>query len=174
MKAIVFFLSVAATSWAAPQDAYNYQAPVVQQPQYSAPAPQYESVPAQYTFQWDINDQYSGNFYGHQEQRDGANTQGSYYVRLPDTRLMRVDYYVDAYGFHPTVTYEGEAQYPSAPSGNYAQPAPAPSQVYVQPAPAPAPSQVYVQPAPAPAPVIPQQTYQQPIAPSQVYLQPGK
>ncbi|XP_066955296.1 cuticle protein 18.6-like [Macrobrachium rosenbergii] len=155
MKAVVLALSVAAVALAAPQGGYNYQGPVVQ-PQYSAPAPEYSDAPAQYTFQWDINDQYSGNYYGHQEQRDGANTQGSYYVRLPDTRLMRVDYYVDEYGFHPTVTYEGEAQYPSAPAQIY-QPAPAPTQVYVQPAPAP------------------QQTYQQPApTPSQLYAQPGK
>ncbi|XP_068201854.1 cuticle protein 18.6-like [Palaemon carinicauda] len=170
MKSAVLALSLATVALAAPQEGYNYQGPVVQpqpQPQYSAPAPQYNDVPAQYNFQWDVNDQYSGNFYGHQEQRDGSNTQGSYYVRLPDTRLMRVDYYVDDYGFHPTITYEGEAQYPSAPAQTY-QPAPAPSQVYVQPA--PAPSQVYVQPAPAP-----QQTYQQPApTPSQLYSQPGK
>lgn len=57
----------------------------------------------------------------------------SYYVRLPDTRLMRVDYYVDAYGFHPTVTFEGEAQYPTAPSQGYGKPAPPPSEFYAQP-----------------------------------------
>nr|XP_027223277.1 cuticle protein 21-like [Penaeus vannamei] len=95
---------------------YNYQAPVVQQPEYP-------SVPAQYNFQWDVNDQNSGNFYGQQEQRDGDNTRGSYYVQLPDSRLMRVDYYSDASGFHPTVTFEGEAQYPSAPAQVYSQPA---------------------------------------------------
>ncbi|XP_064109750.1 pro-resilin-like [Macrobrachium nipponense] len=141
MKTVIAILSVAAVALAAPQGGYNYQGPVIQ-PQYSAPAPQYNDIPAQYNFQWDVNDQYSGNFYGHQEQRDGSNTQGSYYVQLPDTRLMKVDYYVDDFGFHPTVTYEGEAQYPSAPAQTY-QPAPAPSQVYAQPAPAPTPSQLY-------------------------------
>ncbi|KAG7176063.1 Pro-resilin-like 102 [Homarus americanus] len=150
MKTVALVLSVAVVAWAAPQDNYNYQAPAVQQPQYP-------DAPAQYNFQWDINDDYSGNFYGHQEQRDGDNTQGSYYVRLPDTRLMRVQYYVDDYGFHPTVTFEGEAQYPSAPTRVYSQPAPAPQQTYQQPAPAP------------------QQTYQQPTpAPTQYFSQPGK
>lgn len=33
-------------------------------------------APAQYTFKWDVNDAASGNFYGHEEQRDGINTQG--------------------------------------------------------------------------------------------------
>lgn len=45
----------------------------------------------------------------------------SYYIRLPDTRLMKVDYYVDKYGYHPTITYEGEAQYPE-PTKEYSQP----------------------------------------------------
>ncbi|XP_053633369.2 pro-resilin-like [Cherax quadricarinatus] len=119
MKAVILILSVAVAALAAPQGGYNYQ------------EPQYPDTPAQYNFQWDVNDDYSGNFYGHKEQRDGDNTQGSYYVRLPDTRLMRVDYYVDAYGFHPTVTFEGEAQYPSVPSKVYGQPTPSP--VYGQP-----------------------------------------
>nr|XP_027223323.1 cuticle protein 7-like [Penaeus vannamei] len=189
MKTAIVALCVVAAAWAAPQGGYNYQAPVVQQPEYP-------SVPAQYSFQWDVNDQYSGNYYGHQEQRDGDNTQGSYYVQLPDTRLMRVEYYVDEYGFHPVITYEGEAQYPSAPAQVYSQPAPAPTQVYSQPAPAPAPApvQVYSQPRPCPAPVqvysqpapaptqvysqpapAPQPTYQQPApTPSQLYTQPGK
>ncbi|XP_042204244.1 cuticle protein 19-like [Homarus americanus] len=157
MKTVALVLSVAVVAWAAPQDSYNYQAPAVQQPQYP-------DAPALYNFQWDINDDYSGNFYGHQEQRDGDNTQGSYYVRLPDTRLMKVQYYVDDNGFHPIVTFEGEAQYPSAPSRVYSQPAPAPQQTYQQPA----PQQTYQQPAP-------QQTYQQPgPTPSQFYSQPGK
>ncbi|XP_037773908.1 pollen-specific leucine-rich repeat extensin-like protein 4, partial [Penaeus monodon] len=107
----------------------------------------------------------------------------SYYVGLPDTRLMRVEYYVDEYGFHPVITYEGEAQYPSAPAQVYSQPAP--SNVYSQPPPArcisqPAPPQVYSQPAPAPP-----QVYSQPtIAPSRrtnsrpltfsTLFQPGK
>ncbi|XP_045596003.2 pro-resilin-like, partial [Procambarus clarkii] len=120
-KTVALVLLVAAAAWAAPQGAYNYQ------------EPQYPDAPAQYTFQWDVKDDYSGNFYGHQEHRDGDDTKGSYYVRLPDTRLMRVDYYVDAYGFHPTVTFEGEAQYPTAPSQGYGKPAPPPSEFYAQP-----------------------------------------
>ncbi|XP_037786465.1 leucine-rich repeat extensin-like protein 5 [Penaeus monodon] len=148
MKAAVV-LCVVAAAWAAPQGGYNYQAPVVQQPEYQCFC--------LYKFVFRIY---------------------SYYVQLPDSRLMRVTYYSDASGFHPTVTFEGEAQYPSAPAQVYSQPAPAPAQVYVQPAPAPAPAptQVYVQPAPAPAPApAPTQQYAQPaITPSQFYSQPGK
>ncbi|XP_045603530.2 cuticle protein 7 [Procambarus clarkii] len=175
MKIVALVILAVAVVAAAPQGAYDYQEPV-------ARGPQYPDAPAQYNFQWDVNDQPSGNFYGHQEQRDGDNTQGSYYVRLPDTRLMRVDYYVDQTGYHPTVTFEGEAQYPSAPARGYSQPAPAPSQGYSQPA--PAPSQRYSQPAPAPRQPVPapSQGYSQPApaprqpvpAPSQFYATPGK
>jgi len=159
---VAILLCVVAAGWAAPQGGYDYQGPIPVQREPVYP-------PAQYTFQWDVNDQYSGNYYGHQEQRDGDNTQGTYYVQLPDSRLMRVDYYADASGFHPTVTFEGEAQYPApaaaTPRQTYQQPAPAPAaprQVYTQPAPAPAPpAQVYTQPAPAPQP------------PRNVYSTPG-
>ncbi|XP_045137863.1 uncharacterized protein LOC123520053 [Portunus trituberculatus] len=81
-------------------------------PRYT-PQPIYENEPALYTFQWEVNDDYYGNYYGHQEHREGPITRGSYYTRLPDTRLMKVEYYVDEYGYHPTITYEGEAQYPA-------------------------------------------------------------
>eukprot|EP00095_Tigriopus_kingsejongensis_P003520 maker-scaffold522_size146686-snap-gene-0.15 protein:Tk03520 transcript:maker-scaffold522_size146686-snap-gene-0.15-mRNA-1 annotation:"hypothetical protein DAPPUDRAFT_311515" len=82
--------------------------------------------PAQYNFDWNVKDDYSGNNYGQQEQRNGDQTSGSYYVNLPDGRLQRVTYSVDAYGgYKAEVTYEGEAQYPEAKP--YQQPAaPAP------------------------------------------------
>ncbi|KAK3864548.1 hypothetical protein Pcinc_029776 [Petrolisthes cinctipes] len=123
------------------------------------------SSPAQYNFQWDVNDASSGNFYGHQEQRDGDNTQGSYYVQLPDSRLMRVEYYADQTGYHPTVTFEGEAQYPtaSAPGRSYSPPAPASSYSPPSSAPAPTPSRSYTSPAAGPR-----------GAPSNLYSAPGK
>ncbi|XP_045137862.1 pro-resilin-like [Portunus trituberculatus] len=129
------------------------------------------SGPAQYNFKYDVDDQPSGNFFGHQEQRDGDRTEGSYYVRLPDSRLMRVEYYADDTGYHPTVTFEGEAQFPDGPApGAGAGSGGAPGRSYSQPAPpgpAPAPGQSYSQPGPgtgpAPGP-----------APSQLYTAPGK
>ncbi|XP_037786315.1 cuticle protein 19-like [Penaeus monodon] len=116
-KVALVIFSLAATAWAAPDDGYSYRspAPIARQPQYL-------SAPARYNYQWGVNDQYSGNFYGQREQRNGDNTRGSYYVRLPDSRLMRVEYYVDATGYHPTITFEGEAQYPSTRGRTYAQP----------------------------------------------------
>ncbi|XP_076059582.1 uncharacterized protein LOC143036220 [Oratosquilla oratoria] len=70
-------------------------------------------APAKYDFNYAVKDEYSGNDFGHQEARDGYDTQGSYYVLLPDGRLQKVAYTVigDA-GFVADVTYEGEAKYP--------------------------------------------------------------
>ncbi|KAK8746262.1 hypothetical protein OTU49_017336, partial [Cherax quadricarinatus] len=194
MKTVSLVLCVAVVSWAAPQGDYNYQAPSQQGPQYS-------SSPAQYNYQWEVNDEYSANYYGHREQREGDNTQGSYYVRLPDTRIMRVDYYADSTGYHPSISFEGEAQFPSDSTRGYSQPASGPRQVFSQPAEAPrqtysqpaeVPRQTYSQPAPGlrqthsqpapglrqtysqPAPAL-RQTYSQPTsaAPRQVFSQPS-
>ncbi|XP_076059584.1 uncharacterized protein LOC143036222 [Oratosquilla oratoria] len=80
-------------------------------PLYGHPAP--PPAPAKYDFNYAVKDEYSGNDFGHQEARDGYDTQGSYYVLLPDGRLQKVAYTVigDA-GFVADVTYEGEAKYP--------------------------------------------------------------
>ncbi|XP_042884758.1 pro-resilin-like [Penaeus japonicus] len=119
----VVFAFVLAVALAIPQEGYNYPAPGGQGSQFPTGTgqAQYPSVPAQYAFQWDVNHQPSGNFYGHKEQREDANTQGSYYVQLPDGRRLLVEYYVDATGYHPTVTFEGEAQYPSGGNQGYGQ-----------------------------------------------------
>ncbi|XP_066961945.1 pro-resilin-like [Macrobrachium rosenbergii] len=86
-----------------------------------APQPSYEE-PAKYDFNYAVKDDYSGNDFGHEEARDGYDTQGSYYVLLPDGRLQRVSYNVNGdSGFVAEVTYEGEAQYPEHhPAPSYA------------------------------------------------------
>ena len=95
------------------QQAYNYE----------TPAP-----PVSYTFDWAVNSvdnlQRPVN-YGHQEQRQGAATQGVYFVLLPDSRLMRVNYYADETGFHPTYTFEQppvQSQAVASPPGAYTPP----------------------------------------------------
>ncbi|XP_068238655.1 pro-resilin-like [Palaemon carinicauda] len=87
------------------------------QPPYGyAPPPSHEE-PAKYDFNYAVKDDYSGNDFGHQEARDGYDTQGSYYVLLPDGRLQKVSYNVNGdSGFVAEVTYEGEPQYNPAPS----------------------------------------------------------
>jgi hypothetical protein len=108
------------------------------------PEPQYEQAPARYDFAWEVKDDYSQNYYGHQESRDGYKVTGRYYVQLPDGRLQRVDYTADEYGYHPVITYEGQARYPEATQYRPAY-TPAPAQYR----PAPQPQQVYTRPRPA-------------------------
>ncbi|XP_027215614.2 cuticle protein 19.8-like [Penaeus vannamei] len=97
----------------------RYSPPV---PSYNAPAPA-PSGPAQYDFNYAVQDNI-GNDFGHQESRNGYDTQGTYYVQLPDGRLQKVTYNVNGdSGFIADVAYQGEAQYPAQ---SY-QPAPAPS-----------------------------------------------
>ncbi|KAK8392362.1 hypothetical protein O3P69_014608 [Scylla paramamosain] len=123
----------------------SYHAPAHPSPSYHAPAPSYHSaeqypdVPPQYSSNYAVKDDYSGNDFAATETRDGYNTQGSYQVLLPDGRLQTVTYYVDGdSGFVAEVSYEGEAQYPEtyghAPAPSYGH-APAPSYGH-----APAPS----------------------------------
>ena len=95
-----------------------------------------QNGPASYDFNWAVNDPPSGNDYGQHESRDGDNTQGSYFVLLPDGRLQRVEYTVSGdSGFVAQVTYEGEAQFPQQ---GYGKPQPSygpPAQSYGTPAP---------------------------------------
>lgn len=87
----IVLVSVSVAS-AAPQEGYNYQAPTGQGSQFSSGAGQFSGTgqfagsgqysgdgqfaPAQYSFQWDVNSQAYGNFYGHKEQRENDYTEG--------------------------------------------------------------------------------------------------
>ncbi|XP_068210492.1 pro-resilin-like [Palaemon carinicauda] len=83
----------------------------------SSSSESYESSEAKYSFNWAVSDDSSSNEFGHQETRDGDDTQGSYYVQLPDGRLQTVKYSVnDDSGYVAEVTYEGEAQFESSES----------------------------------------------------------
>ncbi|KAK8392724.1 hypothetical protein O3P69_014865 [Scylla paramamosain] len=74
------------------------------------PQDSYGAAPANYNFNWAVDDAASNNNYGHQETRNGDNTQGYYFVQLPDGRLQKVTYSVQGdSGFLAEVTYEGEA-----------------------------------------------------------------
>ncbi|XP_068209982.1 pro-resilin-like [Palaemon carinicauda] len=77
----------------------------------------YESSEAKYSFNYAVKDESSENDFGHQETRDGDDTQGSYYVHLPDGRLQTVKYYVDGdSGYVAEVSYQGEARFPDSAS----------------------------------------------------------
>ncbi|XP_071529466.1 cuticle protein 8-like [Panulirus ornatus] len=63
--------------------------------------------PANYNFEWAVDDAESGNFYNQQESRDGDNTEGRYEVVQPDGLKRVVVYTVgEDQGFQPEVTYE--------------------------------------------------------------------
>ncbi len=165
---LAFAAAVLADNPPPPPQPYSPPAPA---PSYSQPS--YPDQPAQYQFEWQVKDDYSQNDYGQQEERDGKNAQGSYYVALPDGRLQKIAYRVDGYsGFVADITYEGEAQYPEETASSYQRPsyqpappkpsypAPAPAPKYPPPPPppsypAPAPEPSYPAPAPAPEPSYP-------------------
>ncbi|XP_047479323.1 pro-resilin-like isoform X2 [Penaeus chinensis] len=74
-----------------------------------------ESGEARYEFDWAVKHDDSDNDFGHQEARNGDDTQGSYYVQLPDGRLQTVRYVVDGdNGYVAEVNYDGEARYPDS------------------------------------------------------------
>merc|ERR1712071_639215 len=99
MQVLIAFSALVATSLAAPQ---GYTAESV-----------YSDVPALYTYTYAVKDDSTNNNFGTEERRDGPNTQGSYYVSLPDGRLQKVAYSVSGDGgYVADVTYEGVAQYP--------------------------------------------------------------
>merc|ERR1712215_298453 len=89
---------------------------VVSRPVVSHPVAHVEPVygeDAEYTYEYSVLDDYSGNNFGAKESRSGALTNGQYYVALPDGRLQTVTYVVDGdLGYVADVQYQGEAQYP--------------------------------------------------------------
>jgi hypothetical protein len=72
-----------------------------------------------YGFTYSVKDDYSGSNFGHTESRHKDNTEGEYFVHLPDGRVQTVKYNVDPYsGYVAEVFYEGEA-YSPAPQPAY-------------------------------------------------------
>nr|XP_027236130.1 pro-resilin-like isoform X4 [Penaeus vannamei] len=111
---IILVLAFAAVA-AADKPSFSYGAPrqVASRESFES----FESTEAKYDFQWAVDHDDSGNDFGHQEARDNDNTQGSYYVQLPDGRLQKVTYFVDGdNGYVADVSYEGEARYDSVES----------------------------------------------------------
>ncbi|XP_023021119.2 uncharacterized protein [Leptinotarsa decemlineata] len=98
--------------------------------QYGPPSTQYgppgyangngdQSAPANYQFEYHVQDAASGNDFGHEEERQGDVAQGKYFVLLPDGRVQTVEYTADSEGYKPKVTYEQVGGYPSGGPGGY-------------------------------------------------------
>ncbi|CAG0880215.1 unnamed protein product [Cyprideis torosa] len=117
----------------APKPRPSYQASY-SQPAPSYKQPEYNDVP-NYNFNWAVKDDYSGNDFGQEESRNGYDTNGVYYVLLPDGRRQTVTYKVNGdSGWVADVQYEGEARYDAAPSHRQPSYQPAP-QTYKAPEP---------------------------------------
>ncbi|XP_063601392.1 pro-resilin-like [Penaeus indicus] len=107
---VFILLGLAAIAAADSFESYEYRPP-------SRSSESYESGEAKYDFNWAVSHDPSSNEFGHQEARDGDDTQGSYYVQLPDGRLQTVKYFVDGdSGYVAEVNYEGEASFESGSS----------------------------------------------------------
>ena len=74
-------------------------------------APADLAEPPVYTYQYGVNDDYSGANFQQTESRDGYATSGSYTVALPDGRVQTVNYADNGDGIVQDVTYEGVPQY---------------------------------------------------------------
>eukprot|EP00095_Tigriopus_kingsejongensis_P008672 maker-scaffold72_size415059-snap-gene-2.19 protein:Tk08672 transcript:maker-scaffold72_size415059-snap-gene-2.19-mRNA-1 annotation:"hypothetical protein DAPPUDRAFT_112094" len=77
--------------------------------------------PANYNYGYNVNDKHQGANFGHDEQRNGDQTSGKYYVHLPDGRMQTVTYTVDGYkGYVAEVKYTGKAHHdPHSSQGGF-------------------------------------------------------
>jgi len=64
-----------------------------------------------HNFSYSVEDNSSGNQFGHSETSHAGDTEGTYHVLLPDGRLQTVEYTVRRHaGFQATVQYQGIAR----------------------------------------------------------------
>ncbi|XP_066948456.1 pro-resilin-like [Macrobrachium rosenbergii] len=120
-KIIFVVLGLAALAAADSRETYSYAAPRAS----SGSEESFESGEVKYNFNWVVDHDPSSNEFGHQEARDGDDTQGSYYVQLPDGRLQKVAFHVDGDdGYVAEVTYSGEAQFPDSVESSESDEAP--------------------------------------------------
>jgi len=75
------------------------------------------SSPANYKFEYGVDDGSGGPQFGHEEERNGHQTRGMYRVLLPDGRTQVVTYTADENGYKADVTYENGPS--SSNSGAY-------------------------------------------------------
>ncbi|XP_068205895.1 pro-resilin-like [Palaemon carinicauda] len=69
-------------------------------------APGYPEAPAVYEYKYGVQDDLTGNDFGHEEARDGYLTNGQYFVLLPDGRIQTVQYTVNGdEGYVANVAY---------------------------------------------------------------------
>ncbi|KAK7873994.1 hypothetical protein R5R35_013406 [Gryllus longicercus] len=75
--------------------------------------------PANYEYQYAVEDYESGANFGHREDRQDESAQGEYRVLLPDGRTQIVEYEADQEGYRPVIRYEeAEGPYPASASAS--------------------------------------------------------
>merc|ERR1712128_152365 len=123
---VTFALSLGVAISADSPPAYGAPAPA---PSYApAPTPAYhipaeKEVPHPYSYEYAVQDDYSGSNFAANQAADGKTVTGSYTVHLPDGRIQTVTYTADHYnGYVADVKYEGTPVYPEAKP--YSPPAP--------------------------------------------------
>ncbi|CAH0714235.1 unnamed protein product, partial [Brenthis ino] len=75
------------------------------------------TLPANYEFTYDVQDNAVSLDFGHNEKRKDERAQGSYHVLLPDGRTQLVEYEAGPDGYRPQIMYMGTATYPSQTGG---------------------------------------------------------
>ena len=98
-----------------------------------------DETPKPYSFEYGVEDHYTGTKFSQQESSDAKTVTGGYSVQLPDGRTQHVHYTADPYGyggFVADVKYDGYAQFPKhQPSTYHPEPVYKPAPVIHKPAP---------------------------------------
>ncbi|XP_059046537.1 pro-resilin-like [Achroia grisella] len=76
------------------------------------------TLPANYDFSYDVQDNAVNLDFGHNEKRKDDRATGSFHVLLPDGRMQLVEYEAGPDGYKPQVMYMGTATFPTASSGD--------------------------------------------------------
>ncbi|XP_044760083.1 pro-resilin-like [Coccinella septempunctata] len=76
-----------------------------------------DGAPEPYNYNYRVENPPTGTFFGQNENGDAAGrVTGSYFVQLPDGRLMNVEYFVDGdSGFVPKISYQTGSQLVGGP-----------------------------------------------------------
>ncbi|KAJ8927320.1 hypothetical protein NQ314_020234 [Rhamnusium bicolor] len=79
-------------------------------PQFPLQRPYPNELPTPYDYQYKVENPPTNTFFGKNEAGDAAGrVSGSYYVYLPDGRLMTIDYSVDGdSGFVPRISFSNQ------------------------------------------------------------------
>ncbi|KAJ3644642.1 hypothetical protein Zmor_022357 [Zophobas morio] len=76
-----------------------------------APQQRADEAPAPYDFKYKVENPPTNTFFGQNEVGDvTGRVTGSYYVYLPDGRLMTVEYISDQNGYVPRISYQQNAR----------------------------------------------------------------